>query len=96
MLEMTCAEYDLHASASQFIAHTVGRILEKLNLGSNPVTTKGYERLLDLVKTTKSDSFDFYFGLFIYNNNAIQQLEKLDVAFEVLKKDIYDHSRENQ
>jgi arogenate dehydrogenase (NADP+) len=46
MVEMTCAEHDRHAVESQFITHTVGRMLAKLNLESTPINTKGYETLL--------------------------------------------------
>ncbi|KAI3670875.1 hypothetical protein L1987_87519 [Smallanthus sonchifolius] len=94
MREMTCAEHDQHAAESQFITHTVGRILEKLNLESTPINTKGYERLLDLVENTSSDSFELYYGLFMYNKNAMEQLERLDLAFESLKKELFGHLHE--
>ncbi|KVI00515.1 arogenate dehydrogenase 2, chloroplastic-like [Cynara cardunculus var. scolymus] len=91
MKEMTCAEHDQHAAESQFITHTVGRILEKLDLCSTPINTKGYEKLLDLVDNTSSDSFELYYGLFMYNKNAMEQLERLDLAFESLKKELFGH-----
>ncbi|CAI9293404.1 unnamed protein product [Lactuca saligna] len=94
MKEMTCAEHDQHAAESQFITHTVGRILEKLDLDSTPINTKGYERLLDLVENTSSDSFELYYGLFMYNKNAMEQLERLDLAFESLKKELFGHLHE--
>jgi hypothetical protein len=31
MVEMSCAEYDKHAAGSQFITHTMGRVLEMLS-----------------------------------------------------------------
>ena len=43
MVEMSCTEHDRHATESQFIMHTVGRMLAKLNLESTPINTKGYE-----------------------------------------------------
>ncbi|KAK6135498.1 hypothetical protein DH2020_030751 [Rehmannia glutinosa] len=91
MVEMTCAEHDKYAAGSQFITHTMGRILEKLHLDSTPINTKGYETLLDLVENTASDSFDLYYGLFMYNENAMEQLERLDLAFEALKKELFGH-----
>ena len=30
MVEMSCAEHDWHAAGSQFITHTMGRVLKKL------------------------------------------------------------------
>ncbi|KAK6236139.1 hypothetical protein QUC31_019897 [Theobroma cacao] len=89
MVEMSCAEHDWHAAGSQFITHTMGRVLEKLKLESTPINTKGYETLLNLVENTAGDSFDLYYGLFMYNVNALEQLEKLDLAFESLKKQLF-------
>lgn len=89
MVEMSCTEHDMHAAGSQFITHTVGRVLEKLKLESTPINTKGYETLLNLVENTSGDSFDLYYGLFMYNVNAMEQLERLDLAFESLKKQLF-------
>ncbi|KAK4777975.1 hypothetical protein SAY87_018162 [Trapa incisa] len=89
MEEMSCAEHDRHAAGSQFITHTVGRVLEKLKLEPTPINTRGYETLLNLVENTAGDSFELYYGLFLYNVNAMDQLERLDVAFESLKKQLF-------
>ncbi|KAK8597894.1 hypothetical protein V6N13_095288 [Hibiscus sabdariffa] len=89
MVEMTCEEHDWHAAGSQFITHTMGRVLEKLQLGSTPINTTGYETLLKLVDNTSGDSFDLYYGLFMYNVNAMEQLERMDFAFESLKKQLF-------
>jgi arogenate dehydrogenase (NADP+) len=88
MVEMSCTEHDRHAAESQFITHTVGRMLAKLNLESTPINTKGYETLLRIVDNTCGDSFDLYYGLFMYNNNATEQLERLEMAFDALKKQL--------
>ncbi|KAK3039967.1 hypothetical protein RJ639_027157 [Escallonia herrerae] len=90
MVEMSCAEHDRHAAGSQFITHTMGRVLQKLGLEETPISTKGYETLLDLVENTASDSFDLYYGLFMYNKNAMEQLERLDLAFEQLRKELFE------
>lgn len=89
MVEMSCAEHDLYAAGSQFITHTMGRVLEKLRLKSTLINTKGYETLLNLVENTAGDSFDLYYGLFMYNANAMEQLENLDLAFESLRKQLF-------
>ncbi|XP_019183876.1 PREDICTED: arogenate dehydrogenase 2, chloroplastic-like [Ipomoea nil] len=91
MVEMKCSEHDRHAAGSQFITHTMGRVLEKLQLETTPINTKGYETLLNLVENTASDSFDLYYGLFMYNKNAMEQLERLDLAFEALKNELFGH-----
>ncbi|KAJ8434992.1 hypothetical protein Cgig2_027835 [Carnegiea gigantea] len=89
--EMTCAEHDRYAAGSQFITHFVGRILEKLDLEDTPINTKGYESLLTLVDNTAKDSFELFYGLFLYNKNAMQQLERLDLAFELVKQQLFGH-----
>lgn len=88
MVEMSCAEHDKYAAESQFITHTMGRILERFGLESSSINTKGYETLLKLVENTSKDSFDLYSGLFMYNNNAMEQLEKLESAFQSLKREL--------
>ncbi|XP_045786606.1 arogenate dehydrogenase 1, chloroplastic [Trifolium pratense] len=90
MVEMSCAEHDWHAAGSQFVTHTTGRFLEKLKLEATPIDTKGYETLLSLVENTAGDSFDLYYGLFLYNLNAMEQLQRFDLAFETLKKQLFD------
>ena len=90
MVEMSCAEHDWHAAGSQFVTHTTGRFLEKLKLEATQIDTKGYETLLSLVENTAGDSFDLYYGLFLYNINAMEQLQRFDLAFESLKKRLFD------
>uniref|UniRef100_J3MEU0 Prephenate/arogenate dehydrogenase domain-containing protein n=1 Tax=Oryza brachyantha TaxID=4533 RepID=J3MEU0_ORYBR len=89
MVEMSCAEHDRYAAGSQFITHTIGRILAQLNLKSTPINTKGYETLLKLTENTVSDSFDLYYGLFMYNINATEQMENLEKAFQKVKEMLY-------
>ncbi|EOY25921.1 Prephenate dehydrogenase family protein [Theobroma cacao] len=89
MVEMSCMEHDKYAAGSQFVTHTMGRVLEQFGLESSPINTKGYETLLNLVENTKGDSFDLYYGLFMYNQNALEQLERLDMAFESIKKELF-------
>ncbi|KAL4299423.1 hypothetical protein AHAS_Ahas17G0099400 [Arachis hypogaea] len=55
-------------------------------LESTPINTKGYQSLLGLVENTAGDSFDLYFGLFMFNKNSLEMLEKLDLAFLDLRK----------
>eukprot|EP00899_Mesostigma_viride_P026436 jgi/Mesvir1/6978/Mv09119-RA.1 len=90
MVEMSCEEHDRYAASSQFMTHTVGRVLGKLKLESTPINTKGYQTLLTLVENTAKDSFDLYYGLFLYNNNATNELEKLEIAFDAVKRQLFD------
>ncbi|GJQ09088.1 hypothetical protein GpartN1_g879.t1 [Galdieria partita] len=88
MIPMSCELHDSYAASSQFITHTTGRMLAKLNLVSTPINTKGYESLLGVVETTCKDSFDLYYGLYKYNPNAKLELEKLEQALQALRKEL--------
>lgn len=87
--EMSCKEHDKYAAGSQFITHFLGRVLEKFDLEDTPINTKGYESLLNLVENTSKDSFELFNGLFLYNQNAMEQLERLDWAFELVKQQLF-------
>ena len=41
--------------------------------------------LLNSVENAASDSFNLYYGLFMYNKSAMEQLERLDLALEALR-----------
>ncbi|XP_043692892.1 arogenate dehydrogenase 2, chloroplastic-like [Telopea speciosissima] len=91
LVEMSCAKHDQYAAGTQFITHIIGRTLEKIDLDWTPINTKGYESLLNLRNITCGDSFELLYGLFIYNKNALEQLERLDMAFESVKKQLFGH-----
>lgn len=67
MVEMSCEEHDRIAAGTQFVTHTVGRLLGHMDLRPTEIDTKGFESLLNLVNNTKNDSFELYYGLFMYN-----------------------------
>lgn len=67
IMEMPCEEHDKKSASTQFITHTVGRILGAMDLEHTELDTKGYQSLLNLVDNTRHDSFDLYYGLFMYN-----------------------------
>ena len=67
MVEMACEEHDRLSAGTQFVTHTVGRVLGEMQLAPTPIDTRGYESLLSLVGNTANDSFDLYYGLFMYN-----------------------------
>ena len=89
MVGMSCEEHDKLAASSQFITHTVGRMLGKMALPDTPINTKGYESLLSLVSNTTKDSFDLYYGLFMYNENATEELARLEAAFDDVKRQLF-------
>ncbi|XLU61606.1 hypothetical protein S245_020815 [Arachis hypogaea] len=88
MMEMICEDHDHYAAGLQFITHTVGRSFKGLMLESMPINMKRYESLLELGENTVGDSFDLYYGLFMFNKNFLEVLEKLDLAFGNLRKQL--------
>ena len=94
MVDMTCEEHDRQAASTQFITHTVGRMLGEMGLDSTTINTKGYESLLSLVNNTANDSFDLYYGLFMYNQNATQELQRLEQAFDAVRQQLMDSLHE--
>jgi hypothetical protein len=93
MVEMSCEEHDRLAASSQFITHTVGRMLGRMELPDTPINTKGYSNLLSLVENTAKDSFDLYYGLFMYNENATEELARMEAAFDSVKRQLFDQVR---
>ncbi|KAI3519710.1 hypothetical protein L1887_08925 [Cichorium endivia] len=86
MLEMSCEEHDRLASQSQFLTHTIGRILSEMEVTHTPIDTKGFEKLVQVKESTVRDSFDLYSGLFIHNRFAKQQLKNLESALQRVKE----------
>ena len=128
MVEMSCEEHDQLAASTQFITHTVGRMLGAMQarrggpgpyapahpwpparlplrrqtraaaawpaarrpaaclthtppprpalpppqLQATPIDTKGFQSLLSLVDNTANDSFDLYYGLFMWAGLAMR------------------------
>eukprot|EP01025_Chloroclados_australasicus_P020410 TRINITY_DN21511_c0_g1_i1.p2 TRINITY_DN21511_c0_g1~~TRINITY_DN21511_c0_g1_i1.p2 ORF type:complete len:196 (+),score=25.71 TRINITY_DN21511_c0_g1_i1:313-900(+) len=89
MVEMSCEEHDRQAANTQFITHTVGRVLGEMGVESTSINTRGYESLLNLVQNTANDSFDLYYGLFMYNQNSTETLDRLEKAFDDIKRKLF-------
>jgi len=90
MIPMTCEDHDRQAASTQFITHTVGRMLGDMALESTQINTKGYDSLLNLIENTCNDSFELYYGLFMYNQNATETLEAMERSFDRTKKRLFD------
>ncbi len=61
-----------------------------LQLESTQINTKGYESLLTLIENTCNDSFELYYGLFMYNQNATETLEAMEQSFDRTKRRLFD------
>ncbi|KAL5718311.1 prephenate dehydrogenase (NADP(+)) [Ranunculus cassubicifolius] len=95
MVEMTCEEHDKHAAECQFTTHTVAQILSNMDLEATPIDTKGYETLMELTNNTVSHGSDLYDGLFLYNVNSAKQIQKLEKAFDTVKKSLFGKLRKS-
>ncbi|KAL8247775.1 hypothetical protein R6Q59_008991 [Mikania micrantha] len=85
MIEMSCEEHDKLAAQSQFVTHTIGRILSEMQITNTPIDTKGFEKLVQVKESTANDSLDLYIGLFIHNRFAEQQMKNLEGALQRVK-----------
>ena len=65
-------------------------MLGDMNLESSQINTKGYESLLNLIDNTCNDSFELYYGLFMYNQNSTETLEAMERSFDRTKKRLFD------
>jgi prephenate dehydrogenase len=82
MVPMSCRDHDAYAANSQFITHLMGRILGQQGLSPTPIDTRGFESVLNLVDTTTADSFDLFYGLYKFNQNAMDTIVKLRSAMD--------------
>ncbi|KAM7275773.1 hypothetical protein ACFE04_017639 [Oxalis oulophora] len=96
MLEMTCEEHDKMVARSQFITHTIGRVLSEMEIESTPINTKGFESLIQLKENTVKDSFELFSGLFVRNRFAIEELNKLELALGKVKQKLQERMEEEQ
>lgn len=87
MLEMTCESHDEFAASSQFLTHLTGRVLSVQGVKNTPIDTRGFKNLVRLVEDTCKDSFDLFQGLYKFNPNSKQQIQKFrDSLDEVTQK----------
>ena len=49
---------------------------------------------MSLVDNTYHDSFDLYYGLFMYNKNATAELSRLELALTTVKSELFDRLHE--
>jgi prephenate dehydrogenase len=88
MVPMSCKAHDAYAANSQFITHLMGRILGAQGLSMTPIDTKGFESVLNLVKSTTADSFDLFYGLYKYNKNSMKTIQQLKGAMEDVEENL--------
>lgn len=80
MLELSCEAHDEFAASSQFLTHLTGRVLGVQGVKNTPIDTRGFQNLVRLVDDTCKDSFDLFQGLYEFNPNSEQQIQKFQDA----------------
>ncbi|CAN4101486.1 unnamed protein product [Withania somnifera] len=90
MLKMTCEEHDNFVARSQFLTHTIGRILSEMEVEPTPIDTKGFQKLVQVKENSVKDSFDMFSELFIHNRFARQQMKNLEAALEKTKEKLQE------
>lgn len=88
MVAMSCEEHDEISAGSQFVTHFTGRVLDKLQLQTTPINTKGFEALLQLTDHTCRDSMDLFAALYRFNPNSAQELKAFGDAVAQVSKDL--------
>ena len=88
MVRMDCEDHDRIAASSQFVTHLTGRLLAKLGLAPSPISTQGFNALLQVRDNTCRDSFDLFYALYSHNNNSSEQLRTFAAALAELRAEI--------
>jgi len=97
MVPLSCKKHDEYAANSQFITHLVGRILgnNELNLKPTPIDTQGFQSILKLVRSTTTDSFDLFYGLYKYNKNSWETIVKLRDSINTVVEHLKDMQKKD-
>ena len=78
LVEMSAEQHDSSIADAEFVTHLTGRLLvDKELLPPSPVISKEYAALCDVAEMTSGDSFDLFFGMFKFNQNARLHLTKM-------------------
>ncbi|KAI9106552.1 hypothetical protein K1719_022080 [Acacia pycnantha] len=96
MRKMSCEEHDKLAAKTQFLTHAVGRTLGELEFTSTPIDTQSFKTLLQTKETMLRDSPDLFYGLFIYNRFARQELDNLENALRKVKETLIEKANEKK
>ena len=88
MVRMDCEDHDRIAASSQFVTHLTGRLLAKLGLAPSPISTQGFNALLQVRDNTCRDSFDLFYALYSHNPASGKTLADFAKAFEELRSEL--------
>ena len=77
VLRMAADEHDHQAAYSQGITHFIGRVVDDLDLEAYPISTLGFQKMLDVVAQTCNDPFQLFLDLQRYNPYTGEMRERL-------------------
>jgi prephenate dehydrogenase len=87
VLVMSPEEHDRRAAYTQGVTHFVGRVLAGMDLGSSPMSTVGYRKLLEIIEQTCNDSWQLFQDLQRFNPYTAEMRARLVDSIEgVLRK----------
>ncbi|MFG1499783.1 prephenate dehydrogenase/arogenate dehydrogenase family protein [Halobacteriovorax sp. XZX-3] len=86
VIETTAAEHDKQISHSLLLTHMIGRTLMDMDAKKLPIDTKGYRRLLKILKTVENDSWELFADMNEHNQYAKQTREDFIESFNKVVK----------
>ena len=94
VVEMDAQQHDSTTADAEFVTHMVGRLLDNSLLPPTPVMSKEYSALSEVADLTSGDSFDLFFGMFRYNENAKKYISSMrenlaDLERQLASKEAY-------
>lgn len=84
VIELTALEHDQIAANSQGLTHYIGRILERMELGSSSMDTAGTKLLQQVKEQVCNDSLQLFYDLQRHNPYTLEMRIKLGEAQEDL------------
>ena len=86
IIETTPKIHDKESARSLCMVHFLGRGLEKLNIKKMPISTMGYERVLQVSENVTNDSMELFRDMQKFNPYAKKEREKLLKALYQIEK----------
>lgn len=90
VIETTPSEHDKQISHSLLLTHMIGRTLMNMDAKKLPIDTKGYRRLLKILKTVENDSWELFADMNEHNKYAKETRENFLESFNKVIKRLKD------
>lgn len=89
LIESTAHEHDQEIAETLILTHYIGRGLISMGCEQKNIDTKGYRRLLKILRTVENDSWQLFKDINKYNPYAKKVLENFNLALEKNFKQVY-------